>query len=93
MRADKVKKILIAVPDGLPRVLEAGDHEMRREDRVRVQRDAVFPPLAPLELNVGLLRRAFQVWNIVQQIPNSSLPDRFWGRSYVHSTSDLEAFL
>ena len=31
---------------------------MRREDRVRVQRDAVFPSLAPLELNVGLLRRA-----------------------------------
>ncbi len=58
MLPDEIKKILIAMPDGLPRVLEAGDHEVRREDRVRIQCDTVFPSLAALELDVGLLRRA-----------------------------------
>ncbi len=31
---------------------------MRRENRVRIQCDAVFPPFAPLEFNMALLRRA-----------------------------------
>ena len=53
----EVQHVLETVPDGLKSVLGAGDDQMMREYRERIEGDTVLPALPAFKINVILLCR------------------------------------